>query len=80
MNRVVMDKALSVRSVNGPQYTIIDGGGSGRCALLYYGASLGGFTLTSGSAYGGGANGGTLNNCLLTGNSAVYGGGRVPPP
>jgi len=68
-NRVVVDKPLALRSVNGPQSTIIDGGGFFRCVYLTNGASLSGFTLTNGFArFGGGARGGTLNNCILTGN------------
>lgn len=101
-SRVAVDKPLSVWSVNGPQFTIIDGGYDGRCAYLTNGAALTGFTLTNGLAaqggglwcestnalvsncvitrnqayapiytYGGGAYGGTLNNCTLTDNSAV---------
>jgi len=115
-NRVAMDRPLVVRSVNGPEVTIIqgyqvpdttNGDGAVRCVYLAEGASLSGFTLTNGatrttydgptyhesggggvwcestnvvvsdcvltgnSAYyrGGGAYGGTLNNCTLTGNS-----------
>jgi hypothetical protein len=71
---------LSIRSVNGPRYTIIDGGHSNRCASLANvgnAPSLSGFTLTNGvsSAGGGGALGGTLNNCTLTGNSSDSSGG-----
>src|SRR5438093_9465100 len=33
-SRVEVDKLLSLRSVNGPQFTIINGGGSGRCVYL----------------------------------------------
>lgn len=65
------------------------GGGNGdgaiRCVYLANGASVSGFTLTNGATRttgdweaeqsGGGASGGTLNNCILTGNSAAYGGG-----
>ena len=105
---LTVGKPLSVRSINGPQFTTIDAGGSGRCAYLTNSASLSGFTLTNGFAYdqgggvwcqstnavvsncviignrasasaysefasvnadGGGAYGGTLNDCTLTGNS-----------
>src|SRR4051812_16367061 len=105
-NRVKVDKQLNVRSVNGPQFTII-GGYDGRCVYLTNGASLSGFTLTDGYTQygqygagvycesrtavvsncvlsfnhavndyedpvgaGGGAYGGTLNNCTLSSNSA----------
>src|SRR5437868_2890371 len=37
---VVVDKLLSVRSLNGAQVTIIDGLGLARCAYLTSGASL----------------------------------------
>jgi parallel beta-helix repeat protein len=110
INRVTVDKLLAVRSVNGPQFTIIDGMSSIRCAYLTNGASLVGFTLTNGAAdngggvwcasatevvsncvivgnqafdynndgsggYGGGASGGTLINCKLSGNFTAYEGG-----
>ena len=76
-NRIVVDKPLTVRSVNGAQFTVIDGGHSNRCVFLTDGATLSGFTLINGVAdYGGGAHGnGTLNNCQLIGNSASQGGG-----
>ena len=71
-NRVVVDKPLSVRSVNRPQFTTIYGFGGllGRCVYLTNGASLSGFTVTRGqvNAWGGGAYGGTLNNCALIDN------------
>lgn len=118
-NRVAVDKPVSVRSVNGPLVTLIEGrlapstvfGGSAiRCVYLTNGASLSGFTLTNGATHssgnailelsgggvwcnstsavvsqcvivgnharvqGGGAYGGTLNNCLFTGNSATNAG------
>jgi hypothetical protein len=94
-----------LRSVNGPQFTVIDGQKVGRCVSLVSNAILAGFTMTNGlvnssgggvqcddtttvvsnctisgnlassNNFGGGAYGGTLNNCILTGNSAAYGGG-----
>jgi hypothetical protein len=121
-NRVAVDRPAVVRSVNGPEFTLIvgaqaPGGGRGegaiRCAYLGPNAMLSGFTLTNGwtavdsygsdptvsagggvwcesvdaivtnctltrnyaSWDGGGAYGGTLNNCTLTSNHGVYGGG-----
>ena len=133
INRVVVDKPLTLHSVNGPEFTVIQGyrrssnrdtNSPVRCVWLTGGASLSGFCLTNGSssttenaggglrcqsseavvsncviagntavdlfqgiyghAGGGGAYGGTLNNCTLTGNSVTadnsrgaYGGGAA---
>src|ERR1035441_2108543 len=60
---VSVEKALNIRSVNGPQFTSIKGNHiAGRCAYLTNGASLSGFTLTQGYVqlnWGGGVYGGT---------------------
>ena len=78
-NRVAVDKPLTVRSVNGPQFTAIDGGASVRCVYLTNRASLCGFTLTNGRAPQGGglwcesADAG-VSNCVVSGNSSF---GRI---
>jgi len=65
-NRVTLDKRLTLQSVNGPQFTVIQGGevpGSTndntpiRCVYLTPRATLSGFTLTNGVAKGSGGNG-----------------------
>jgi uncharacterized repeat protein (TIGR03803 family) len=75
--RVVVDKPLSVQSINGPQLTVIDGGHSFvGCVSLTEGSSLSGFTLRNGVAnYGGGvwceSPTAVVSNCVLSGNAAV---------
>ncbi len=82
-NRVVITNDISLRSMNGPAVTVIDGGGSNRVVYQEHaGASLEGFTLTRGwtewvSGAGLRALGGTVSNCWIRGNTASnsYGGG-----
>ena len=80
---VSVTNALTLLSVSGAPVTIIDGGGTNRCASLTDGASLSGFTLTNGYASGGGggvwcaSSNAFLTNCVIVGNSADYGGGAL---
>jgi PKD domain len=72
--------ALTLQSVNGPQVTVINGGGAARCLYLTNNAVMVGFTLTNGVAgLGGGVYcesiSAVLSNCVLTGNSGYLGGG-----
>jgi len=82
ISRVAVTNAVTLQSVNGPQFTVVDGGGSNRCACLADGASLTGFTLTNGSAGSAGGvfcatTNGFLTNCVIVGNLAYTGGGAI---
>jgi tryptophan-rich sensory protein len=100
-NRVALDRAVIVMSVNGCVATVIQGAwdsistngpGAVRCVYVADGALLNGFTLQNGAtrATGDGFSGGPLEsgggvwcnstngtvvNCVLTNNNAIYGGG-----
>jgi hypothetical protein len=80
-NRLVIDKAITVQSVNGASATTIRGGTQMRCAHLVSNAVLSGFTITNGHARtvgnltteqsGGGIwceVGATVANCLVVSN------------
>ena len=63
-NRVMVDKPLTLQSVNGPQFTVIEGFqvpgaiydySAIRCVYLADGAILSGFTLTKGATWQSGA-------------------------
>ena len=75
--RVAVVKPLAVRSVNGPEFTVVVGSGNLRCAYVTNGASLSGFTFTGGT--GGGVLGESISavvsNSVLAGNSGGYGAG-----
>ncbi len=83
-------KAIRIESTDGLAMTMIDGGGTNRCAYLGTGAgrgsTLSGFTLRNGNAswdctpkagLGGGAYGGTLLDCDVVGNRAYEEGGGL---
>ena len=90
-NRVVIDQAVTVQSLNGPAVTAIAGLSSPhiRCVYLTNGAALIGFTLTNGNVNTQGdptnaSSGGgvwcadvsaTVSNCVLTANHAEEDGG-----
>ncbi len=74
---VARNKDIVIRSVEGAEKTIVDGGGTNRCATL--GAertdavktTLVGFTLRNGrNDHGAGVRGGILEACIVTGNYA----------
>ena len=72
MNRVIVTNNIILRSVEGPEKTMIDGGGTVRCVFMTKG-TLDGFKLTNGYAYAGvgyynGAGGGLwiTNGCVVT--------------
>jgi hypothetical protein len=82
-NRVLVRKPLTLRSVNGPQFTSIDGGISVRCLYLTNGAAVSGFSLINGFVNAPPPTGGgggvfcasptaSVSNCVLHGNRAVY--------
>ena len=89
-NRVVINKVVTLRSVNGPTKTIIQGSPDFvypvRGVYLGYG-TLEGFTVTNGGTFvaaalseGGGGGiyasvSSIISNCIITGNRATVGGG-----
>ena len=75
-----MNLDIVIRSVEGAEKTIVDGGGTNRCATLgestndVVKTTLIGFTLRNGNATeaeadGGGATGGILRNCCIRNNA-----------
>ncbi len=87
--RVSVKRQMVLRSVNGPEVTVIqgyqtpgttNGDGAMRCVYLADRAVLSGFTLTNGATtyYGGGvwcSSTAMVTNCTFINNSAAYGGG-----
>ncbi len=79
-NRVALTN-VTLRSLNGPETTIIDGGAEARCVYLGGSAVLSGFTLRNGKADSGGgvyaAAYGVVTNCIVIDNSAQGDGGGI---
>ena len=76
-----MNLDIVIRSVEGAEKTIVDGGGTNRCATLgdstndVVKTTLVGFTLRNGGTmHGAGVFGGILEDCIVTGNHADYDG------
>jgi hypothetical protein len=82
-NEVLVTKDIGIYAINGPQETIVDGGGSSRCFSLVSTCVVSGLTVTNGDAdYGGGIlcfdTIPIVTNCIIKGNTASrYGGGIV---
>ncbi len=82
-NRALVRLPLTLRSVNGPTVTVIDGAQTDRGVYLVDGATLIGFTLANGWAldgFGGGLYSqahNVISNCVISGNRTLYGGGGV---
>ncbi|MDF7800634.1 choice-of-anchor Q domain-containing protein [Pontiellaceae bacterium B1224] len=83
-NEIVVSNAIAIVSLNGPDATIVDGGGSNRCFNLGDAAcTLSGLTITNGydSDEGGGiycsSTTPVVTNCTFSGNSGKYGGGMA---
>lgn len=77
-------RLLTIQSTDGPEETIVDGGGVAQCAWLgleefELAPVVEGFTLANGYVPGGGGGGGvfggTLRGCILRGNTSEGGGG-----
>ncbi len=77
----ITNKAILVRTINGPKSVTIDGNNGTRCLYLAFSnAVVDGFTITRGNGTGGGVfiDGlGVIRNCVLTDNSALNCGGGI---
>jgi len=79
---ISITKSITLKSVNGPDNTFIDGNGVTKCIEINnFTAVVDGFTIMNGynpGSFGGGVNiknGGTVQNCIIKDNQARDGGG-----
>ncbi|MDF7825045.1 choice-of-anchor Q domain-containing protein [Pontiellaceae bacterium B12227] len=85
LTEITVSHNITVKSVNGPDYTIVDGGGTHRVFNLEDSAcTLSGFTVANGLAagtYGGGISCTDttpfITNCVIAGNTAGTSGGGI---
>ena len=83
VGRIDVYHDLTLTGVHGPETTILDGNGEGATVTVDYDITIQGFTITGGEAYtGGGIDGFSygsghliVENVILEGNSAEFGGG-----
>ncbi|MGE4489411.1 MAG: choice-of-anchor Q domain-containing protein [Kiritimatiellales bacterium] len=78
---ISITNSITIRSVNGPDVTVIDGCGSNRCFSLSGACIIGGFTITNGYSlgeypYSGGGvycanEQSVVSNCVISGNRAA---------
>ena len=78
-SEIISTNSISIRSVNGPLLTVVDGNDSTRCFNISFGL-LSGFTITRGHADAGGglwSVSNRLENCIIEGNTAQNAGGGI---
>lgn len=79
-SQIIITNDLVIKSVNGPEHTLIDAGGQSRCINIDSpNVVIDGFTITGGKAsHGAGiaidSVNGVITNCVITGNQAYYAG------
>jgi len=73
---IKVDKPITLRSENGPSNCVIDCNGSGTAIHMSWDTSeVSGFTITNAGKSAVRIDGGTLSNCVITGNKGSSGGG-----
>ena len=85
-NEISITNSIAIQSINGPEVTIVDGGGVHRCFNLgNFECYLNGFSITNGNDSSNDGGGGVycsnhsitpvVSNCVFSDNSATAGGG-----